>query len=410
MLGGRGFLVFLAMVSVVLGGGKLSLTVHYPDHLLKCPNSLILAVNELSGWDVLNVSSLSPIPSSIMEHIAADTWWIGIPYDTESFTKTIFSRYLLFNPCLLSKEQGHPTPYYGQQLSSSQEASICTFLLCRNVGKGDLIYLSESGLSSFDAYPFFYKSEGEIRLFPNFPAPQLPGGKRDINVYVPPSLLENTISRSVQVLYMFDGQLVPQILSLLNSFIITGSIKELVVVGIPATINRTYELTPSKCQAPPPGGCNGYDVLCPPGGSGGLPNTLAFIENNVHPFVLSNLSVSAAEVASAGWSLGGLAACESLYMSAIITKAYCASPSLWWNCNEFIRTRTTRPLGAVAFLDGGFGEASIWQPAKTVYEHLGRIDGFAKGGNLWYNAAYGDFHEMASWLNRLPNVFQTLFA
>jgi len=110
-----------------------------------------------------------------------------------------------------------------------------------------------------------------------------------------------------------------------------------------------------------------------------------------------------------GFSLGGLSACETIYRTSEITKGYCGSPSLWWNCEEFSRTKVTYPKNGSLYLDGGSGEYIIDQSANSAYAALQKISGFSVGGNLWHIHQDGDYHGWTSYYSRMPKAMATIF-
>lgn len=245
--------------------------------------------------------------------------------------------------------------------------------------------------------------------YPNVPAPQLPSKTRTVYAYVPPSLVENSTPREVNLLYLYDGQTLTFMQTLLDSLFIFGQIPEMLIIGIPSDENRVYELTPTECVTDTtcyfPQNCSLYK------NTGGFPKLLDFMISRVQPLVLTNLSVTTTPIrtGSGGFSLGGLSACEAIYRTSTITRGYCGSPSLWWNCAEYSRTRVTYPKDGVLYLDSGSGEEVIDESSNVAFAALSKISGFSVDGNLWHVHQDGDFHEMASWVQRLPKALATIF-
>ena len=81
-----------------------------------------------------------------------------------------------------------------------------------------------------------------VTLSPNFWSPQL-GNTRDIAVYLPPSLMENHLQRSVDVLVLLDGtDMALTVMAQRNAFdaaVMEGTNPETVIIGVPAATNGT---------------------------------------------------------------------------------------------------------------------------------------------------------------------------
>jgi len=276
-------------------------------------------------------------------------------------------------------------------------------------------------------YPYFCSSGGRIDNMTIY-SPQF-SDFRQIFIYVPPGLIENPFPRQVDVLYVYDGQQVSIFNFLLDPLIITGLISEMVVIGIPSTVNRTYELTPTPCNfdacannCPPY--TSGLDPKCncgtgefSPYKTGGLPKNIDFILNTVKPAVENQYRYTSIPERSGilGSSLGGLAACYTPFMTNQITRAACVSPSLYWNCEEFNNTvlpkyntpNTNNDM--VLYLDAGTAEPRIMYPAKNAWTTLLNTDGFNEGGNVFLKIWENQYHDTTAILRRLYYPFMKLF-
>ena len=112
------------------------------------------------------------------------------------------------------------------------------------------------------------------------------------------------------------------------------------MIGIPNVISqcqRAYELTSGPCNitltgTEPPEGCF-FDSSC----YGGNEKYFDFIEETIIPKVFSLIHMNFMnEVAMIGTSLGGLTSCNAvLSRPNYYKRAFCMSPSMWYNYGEF---------------------------------------------------------------------------
>lgn len=179
---------------------------------------------------------------------------------------------------------------------------------------------------------------------------------RDIAVFIPPSLIENPISRVVNLLVLLDG-FVETVSYLADNggfdfSVQNGVATETLIVGVPpglngtaclragvqnipeacAGIQRQYEYTPTECNPSVNNQCSDGDIL-----TGGEPQFLSYVWDIVIPAVLNELSLGRGEVNIAGWSYGGLASCfATISRPADFQRAFCMTPSLWWNDGDII--------------------------------------------------------------------------
>lgn len=190
---------------------------------------------------------------------------------------------------------------------------------------------STTGIFPLEIYPSFgYWDPGSSSvLLPSFKS-QFGTNTlltRDISVYQPMSVLQNTLKRKMNVLIVNDGTL-----SELKSYVRAGvdvaqnagHMPESIVVGIPqsgGSCNRAYELLFAQCDSSfwrrydrftnPPGltifgGCPGSSDPCPPTlNGGGADLYLTWIYTSVLPAVMSKINMSLGEVSIVGGSYGG---------------------------------------------------------------------------------------------------------
>jgi len=335
--------------------------------------------------------------TTLMHKTEKNTWELIVPYSKDDFTKTILVRFI---GCFLPPG----------------ETSCLATLFARDLGQGYQVYLNENSHSELNAFPTFCLPAGTFQTFRGI-KPPIGIPERSLPVYIPASILENPLPRDVNVFFLYDGDfdqsaIVKTVLDYLH---LNGEIPEMIVIGIPNfgssnLTERFFELTPTKCvpdnNCPLIGSCTGFTH------SGGFPLLLQYMVDSILPTVLDKLSMTTnpRRTGSGGFSLGGLSACEAVYRTNQITKGYCGSPSLWWNCAEFVRNYNSHPPFAKLYLDAGTGELDIEQAALQAWEHLKNVDGFSDEGNLWLKIENGDFHEVWSFLTHLPNALKTLFS
>ena len=217
---------------------------------------------------------------------------------------------------------------------------------CPHVG---MPYRSIGGSSSntqvIVAYPYFGVAQGSVRtLLPNFHSLQL-HNYRDINVYVPTSLIQNPLPRIVNFLIVNDGTLYYlEQLSFaggLDHAQLTGSVPETVLIGVPQNdtgSQREFELTFSK------------KMSCPSCPSGGTDLYLSFVKDNVVPMAAAALDVyPPGEVSMMGASHGGLTSCyAAAAQPEYFRRVFCQSPSTWWNYGELASVVKMNAAASVA--------------------------------------------------------------
>lgn len=203
---------------------------------------------------------------------------------------------------------------------------------CAHVGMPYQSVLVSPGHAVVTAYPYFSMGQGAVyTMFEDMYSPQF-HNYRDISVYVPASLLQNNLNRSVNVLVVNDGNLFwTQQLAFIGGFdsaVLKGAIPETIMVSLPQNgtgCERQYELTFSQTTNP---------VLnCRE--SGANLEYFEFIMDNVIPAVIANLSVTLGEVGMTGVSYGGLTACYAASaLPKYFRRVFCQSPSTWWNYGQ----------------------------------------------------------------------------
>jgi predicted alpha/beta superfamily hydrolase len=186
------------------------------------------------------------------------------------------------------------------------------------------------------------------------------------------------------VLYVLDGDLffgtaveTSRLMSQLY-----GELPPLLVVGIaygeePSLQGqlRTRDFTPSadpgydRMAAAIPG----FEPLLPEGSRmGGADRFLAFVREELQPFVAERYDVAPGESAVYGSSLGGLFAAYTLLRAPETFSRYLiASPALWWNGDEVLTLAEDlerKDLGARVYLAAGSREEDPAVPMLASYK------------------------------------------
>ena len=150
-------------------------------------------------------------------------------------------------------------------------------------------------------------------------------------VYTPPSYNDTTYQpRRYPVLYLLDGDAHFHSVTGLAQILGTGIngtyvVPEMIIVAIPNT-NRTRDLTPTRTDRDPSG--KPQPSLA---ASGGMPNFLGFIKNELIPRIEQTYRTAPYRV-FVGHSLGGITTINALYTMPETFNAYVAiDPSLWWD-------------------------------------------------------------------------------
>ena len=157
--------------------------------------------------------------------------------------------------------------------------------------------------------------------------------QRPYLVYTPPSYNDTTyLPHPYPVLYLLDAEAHFHSVTGLAQILGTGVngtfvLPEMIVVGIPNTTDRMRDLSPTRATKGP----DGKPFRLPTNTSGGMPNFLRFVKDELIPHIDSTYRTAPYRV-FIGHSLGGITAIEALYTMPQTFNAYIAiDPSLWWD-------------------------------------------------------------------------------
>ena len=274
------------------------------------------------------------------------------------------------------------------------------------------------------AFPYFGMQQGSVySLLPDLYSPQLQN-RRDINVYVPASLLQNPLSRAVNVLIINDGTLyfLEQLAFAggMDHALLKGSVPETIMIGLPQNATgcqRQFELTFSVTSG---------NTSCAHVSAGGTDRYLAFIKDTVVPAATAALDVKPGEMSMAGVSYGGLTACyAAAAQPEYFRRVFCQSPSVWWNFGELARVVTAnaattqqRPLAVVVYI--GTTEMSVplcstvsCASTSSWFTYVNdMVEAFraAGGASLHFFTLAGGQHDATAWTTTFAAGVTQMFA
>jgi enterochelin esterase-like enzyme len=413
---------FYLFCAAAYAQNTLKITASYPRDGVCTTCALVLGSDLLDSWGTCDSqASWNGFNFQALEYVGENTWVTTLQYATEDVSKTIGITFALVNTAPGTQENTlHHKRAPPPSSNCSSLSSVVPLML--HVGAPIRIILQQTQTEAH-YYPYFCTSEGILENIINVYSPQF-GNARTLYVYKPPSLIENPQPREMDVLFVFDGLMVSVLGFHLNQLIVSGQIKDVLVVGIDS-INRTLELSPTPCDfdactsnCPP--WVAGWDPKCKcdtpeywKNHTGGLPRMLQFITSNVMPLIKEKyeIKLNPERTSILGTSLGGLAACYTPFLTPLITTGICMSPSLYWNCEEFsseILLRMVRP-GVRIYMDAGSGEPRILYPTRNAFARAKQTIGFFEGGNLWMKIWQNHYHDSGCFLRRMYEPLLRVF-
>lgn len=153
--------------------------------------------------------------------------------------------------------------------------------------------------------------------------------KRTLNIYLPEGYAFNDTGK-YPVIYLLDGSAnedFVHICGIVQFFDMMGMMPPSIIVGI-ANVDRKRDFTfPTTIEK------DKKDFPT----TGGSARFIAFVENELQPFIQKNYKVSNVKTLI-GQSLGGLVSCEILAKKASLFNRYIiVSPSLWWDNESLLK-------------------------------------------------------------------------
>ena len=206
---------------------------------------------------------------------------------------------------------------------------IITFLLCSAVS----CLKAQDSIASKQNIPFVLGRIIELRS-------KTLSEKRVLNIYLPEGYNENA-PISYPVIYLLDGSADEDFIHIVGlvqflNFPWVNVVPKSIVVGI-ANVDRKRDFTfpttvlKDKKDFPTTGGSEKF---------------IAFIENELQPFIEKNYKTNSSKTLI-GQSLGGLLATEILFKKpALFNKYIIVSPSLWWDNESLLSVtpKVTKPV------------------------------------------------------------------
>lgn len=263
----------------------------------------------------------------------------------------------------------------------------------------------------FHVYPWFFSQQGEYVYERQIYSEEL-NNTRDLVIYLPPSYFENTLIPFYSTLIMHDGQnLFNESTSFagawlcqdtVNALVISQMMREIIIVGVDNTDDRTDEYTYS---------------IDPTVGAGGLGDKyLDFLEKVVLNYVSKRYRISTQrdQLGILGSSLGGLISCYAGWTrSSVYSKIGCMSSSFWWNNQDFNNTiLNLRPIpkDTIFYLDSGDSgpDNDDETQTKTVLSTMNGL-GFINNSTLFYYLDHGGQHNEKYWGDRFWSPMLSLF-
>ena len=256
-------------------------------------------------------------------------------------------------------------------------------------------------------YPYFYTSEGQEVTLQNIYSPEL-NNSRDVWLYIPPGMVENSYFVATKVLIMHDGQNLSPLWNVsnhLNSLILQGLMESVFVVGPYNTPDRIGEYT--YCPDPSYGG-----------GQGDL--YLDFLEKTLLPLVASQYNVLTKQenLGIMGSSLGGLISCYAgVTRPNVYSVVGCMSSSFWWDYANFsafvvpqIGKANLEAGQQKYYLDSGdSGDTDDDRPDTSAVATGFIRQGFTIGENFFWFLQRGGQHNEYYWSSRFHHPMQWLY-
>jgi predicted alpha/beta superfamily hydrolase len=197
--------------------------------------------------------------------------------------------------------------------------------------------------------------------------------------------------KTYPVLYTLDANgSFAMIRDIVHALLLGPELPEMLVVGIGYPVDsyvatqamRNRDFTPTADAAPYQALRERRPAAPPYAGSGGAPNFLRFIREELMPFIAGQYRVDPGDATLYGHSLGGLFALYTLFYATPAFQRYLvSSPSLWWDKRMMLEAEahyaaSHADLPARVFLSaGGLEELhdsalEMVSNVKTLAEHL----------------------------------------
>ena len=298
---------------------------------------------------------------------------------------------------------------------------------------------SSTAIMTLNTYPTFGISsikevtEATTVVIPNYFSSFF-NNKRNVSVFVPYSMKENSVGRPINILVMNDGAL-NYLSSAINrggldSAMQNGALPEVLIIGIAQPANNTqrvWELTPWPCvpslNMVKPAVCSGYPL------TGGADAYLSMVQTIITQVMAQFKGFSINERSMFGYSLGGLTACYAAATNpSYWHRAYCGSPTTWYNSGQLAATVSSanaknngvKPKAIVlslGTLEGAVGYNSptapntyvTWTQYTVLLQLAWESIGLVVGKHIYGITLIGGAHTVTSWENILIPALEGLY-
>jgi hypothetical protein len=204
---------------------------------------------------------------------------------------------------------------------------------------------------------------------------------QEFKIYVALPFNYQALTDSYPVLYVSDANgifgLVTETIRFLQ---LRQEVPEMVIVGIGYPVNdwrgaqglRTRDMTPTEDDEWIEGILKLLQGDFESAGSGGAHNFLAFIKEELQPFIKANYRIDSEDATILGHSFGGLFGLYTLLKSPDTFKRYIiSSPSIWWDPEAIFEYEANlaneySDLPANVFISAGTLEESMQVPVRGV--------------------------------------------
>lgn len=177
-----------------------------------------------------------------------------------------------------------------------------------------------------------------------------------LSVYLPPTYTDT--QKKYPLMIINDASLVTGLAqSTFDCLTMVDEIPEAIIVGINYPQDNNLAIARNRFRDMTPTYVAGFDP------SGGADNYIAFIKNELLPYIANNYRVDLTDKCFFGHSLGGLLGAHILTeQTALFNRYILGSPSLWWDNFEVVKRLSNKDAVQAGNL-------------KTVYLYVGADEG-----------------------------------
>jgi len=334
----RTFVLLLALTFPLFSLGilgcehTLTVNIHFPDAML-CSNCYLLVGTGID-WSIFSPDGppAIPVPSSILAaRIAPNRYQFTQEYNDTLIGQTV-NIAIHYNAWLRNVTDGYFLNSQCRLVLDNYDAKSLGAL-----GSATLL----NGSTTVTMFPFFCGTRGKLQS--EWIWSEELALTKELFTYVSPSVLQNQPlfdpDRRVMFLIMQDAFALEHFTVAFDMLTTTGLImQDIIVLGlgqgttfdpwIDGGTERTKEMTPTEQTCPSVDPDTGYGI-----------DMVRWQAESIIPMLAQRYGVAApdrTQIGIFGYSFGGLLSCYSAFLvPELLSYAYCGSPSLYWNCNQF---------------------------------------------------------------------------